>query len=71
VAGASGFRQFIGLILSLVVFLAVWAVVHKFVLKDSALGVVVACAVAVVAFPIAVRLGFLLTGGKIHRPGSH
>ena len=71
ITGASGFRQFIGLILSYALFLAVWGVVHAFVLRDSLLGIVVAGAVASVAVPLEMRLGFLLVGARVRRSSAH
>ena len=70
VQGGSGFRQFIGLIVALVLFLAVWGVVRAFVLKDSALGVLVACLLAIALYPLLIRVGVLVTGGRITRSGG-
>jgi hypothetical protein len=71
VTGGSGGRQFLGVIFSYALFLVVWGVMHAFVMVDSALGIVVASAVAALAYPIEVRLGFLLVGAHVRRGTAH
>jgi len=70
VQGGSGFRQLIGLILTLVVFLVVWGVVHKMVGQDTVVGILVASAVAAILVPVEVRLGFMVVGARV-RSAAH
>jgi hypothetical protein len=67
VQGGSGFRQFLGLILTYAIFLAVWGGLHSVVAAGSTVGVLIASAVAGVAIPLEVRLGFLLVGARVRR----
>jgi len=69
VQGGSGFRQFLGLLLTLVVFLVVWAVVDKVVGPDSVKGILVATAVAGLAIPLEARVGFMIVGVRTRRAG--
>ena len=71
VQGGSGFRQFLGVVLTLVVFLVVWGVVHKVVGPDSVKGILVASAVAGLAIPLEARLGFLIVGARVRRASAH
>ena len=68
VKGGSGVRQFIGLLFAYVLFVIIWSVAHQFVLPDSGAGYVAASLIALVLFPVAIRLGYLLVGARIHRP---
>ncbi|HUL48743.1 MAG TPA: hypothetical protein VLT79_01880 [Gemmatimonadales bacterium] len=68
VKGASGALQFIGLILAYVLFVVIWAVAHRYVLPDSGASYVAASVIAIILFPVAIRLGYLLVGGRIYRP---
>lgn len=69
VEGGTGFRQFVGLLLTYAIFLVVWGALYKTVGVETAKGVLIASAVAVVLLPIEVRLGFLLVGAHV-RKGS-
>ena len=71
VAGASGFRQFLGLVLTYVIFLVVWRVVETVVGVGSAPGLLVASAVAGLALPLEARHGFLVVGGRITHGAGH
>ena len=71
VSGGSGFRQFIGVILTYVLFLVVWGVMHQFVMPETTLGVVIASVVAALAYPIEARVGFMLVGGRLRRAAAH
>lgn len=65
VEGGSGFRQFVGLILSYAIFLVVWGVVYRVVGEETAKGILVASAVAGLALPLEARVGFLLMGVRL------
>ena len=67
VRGGTGFRQFVGLMLTYGLFLVVWGVLHSLVGADTAKGALVASAVAVVGLPIEARLGFLVMGASVGR----
>ena len=69
VEGGTGFRQFVGLLLTYAIFMVVWGALYKTVGVETAKGVLIASAVAVVLLPIEVRLGFLLVGAHV-RKGS-
>ena len=72
VEGGTGFRHFIGLILSYAIFLVVWGVLHAFVAPGTAVSILVASAVAGLALPLEVRVGFLLVGARVRvRSESH
>ena len=65
VEGGTGFRQFIGLMLTYAIFLVVWAVVRRTVAPESAVGVIVASAVAALLLPIWARVGFMAVGARL------
>ncbi len=44
VQGATGFRNFVGLMLSYAIFLVVWGVLHAYVAPESAQGILIASA---------------------------
>ena len=74
VQGATGFRNFLGLMLSYAIFLVVWGVLHAYVAPESAKGILIASAVAGLALPLELRAGFMLVGARVvHRPegGGH
>jgi len=71
VAGGSGIRQFIGLLVTYAIFLVVWRVVESFVGVESVIGILVGCVVAGLAMPLEARLGFLVVGGRITHPAGH
>jgi hypothetical protein len=70
VEGGTGFRQFVGLLLTYAIFLVVWGALYKAVGVETAKGVLIASAVAVVLLPIEVRLGFLLVGARVRRSSA-
>ena len=67
VHGGSGFRQFVGLLLTFGLFLVVWGVLRSLVGADTIKGVLVASAVAVVGLPIEARVGFRVMGARVGR----
>jgi hypothetical protein len=67
VRGGTGFRQFVGLVLTFGLFLVVWGVLHSLVGADTVKGALVASAVAVVGLPIEARVGFRLMGASVGR----
>jgi len=71
VAGAPGFRQFLGLVVTYVIFLVVWRVVESLIGVESVVGILVASLVAGLAMPLEARLGFLLVGGRITHAAGH
>jgi len=71
VSGGSGFRQFIGLLISYVLFVVVWRVVYQLTGPDTAMGEVKATVVSLLLLPVAVLVGFRIMGGKVHRAPSH
>jgi hypothetical protein len=72
IEGGTGFRQFVGLMLSYVIFLVIWGVLHAYVAPESALGILIASLVAGLALPLEVRLGFLAVGARVrHNPETH
>jgi hypothetical protein len=70
VEGGTGFRQFVGLLLTYAIFLVVWGALYKTVGVETAKGVLIASAVAVVLLPIEVRVGFLLVGARVRRSSA-
>jgi len=71
VQGGTGFRQFIGLLLTYAVFLVVWRVVYMVIGVETAKGVLVASLVAVLAMPLEVRAGFAIVGARVRRSAAH
>ena len=71
VEGGTGFRQFVGLLLTFAIFLAVWGVLYKMIGADTAKGMLIASAVAAVLLPIEVRVGFMLVGARVRRAAAH
>ena len=71
VEGGSGFRNFLGLVLTLVVFMVVWGVVDRVVGPDTIKGILVASAVAGLAIPLEARIGFLIVGARVRRASAH
>jgi hypothetical protein len=71
VHGGSGFRQFLGLMLTYVTFLAVWGGVDAVVGRDTVAGVLIASVVAALAVPLEVMFGFLLVGARVSRNLAH
>lgn len=74
-AGGNGWRQVLGLVLTLGVYLGVWRALHSVLagLAGPVLGgVVAATAIAILALPLEARLGYLLVGVKLQRtPVAH
>src|SRR5690242_58707 len=65
IEGGTGFRQFLGLILTYAIFLGIWGVLHAYVAVDSPVGVVVASVVSGLLLPLEAHLGFMLVGGRV------
>jgi hypothetical protein len=70
VEGGTGFRQFVGLLLTYAIFLVVWGALYKIVGVETAKGVLIASAVAALLLPLEVRLGFLLVGARVRRSSA-
>ena len=73
VEGGSGFRQVLGLILTFVVFLVAWGVMHTVLRGMGAVlfGVVLPTALAILALPILARIGFRIVGVRLLRTEGH
>jgi len=73
VEGGSGFRQVLGLVLTFVVFVVVWGVLHTALRGMGAVifGIVVPTLLTVLALPIAARIGFRIVGVRVHRVEAH
>ena len=67
VQGGTGFRQFVGLLVTYAVFLVVWFALYKAIGMPSAKGLLIASAVAALLLPIEVRLGFMVVGARVRR----
>jgi hypothetical protein len=66
--GGSGFRQFLGLIALLVLFMALWRLLASLLGGLGGLpGVVLPFGVTVLAMPLLARLSFRLMGVKVQR----
>jgi hypothetical protein len=67
IRGGNGLRQFIGVLDTFVLYLAVWALLRM--LLRGAIGslgaVVVACIITTVLLPVLSRIGFLIMGVRI------
>ena len=70
VEGGTGFRQFVGLMLTFVIFLAVWGTLYKVIGVETAKGILIASAVTALLLPIEVRLGFMLVGARVRRSSA-
>jgi hypothetical protein len=71
VSGGSGLMQFIGLLLSYVLFIVVWRVVYRLTGPDTVMGHVKATVASLLLLPVAVMIGFRVVGGKVHRAAGH
>ena len=71
VQGGTGFRQFIGLLLTYAIFLVVWAVLHKVFGEHTAKGLLLASVITALLLPIEARVGFMLVGAKLRKSTSH
>jgi Na+-transporting NADH:ubiquinone oxidoreductase subunit NqrB len=71
IVGGTGFRQFIGLLLTYAIFLVIWGVLYKVIGTDTAKGLLIASLVAALLLPLEVRLGFLLVGGRVRKSVAH
>lgn len=71
--GGSGFRQILGLVDMLVLYLVVWGVLHSLLGNFAGLlgSLVIPSVAAVVALPIIARVGFRIMGVKIVRVEGH
>ena len=67
VHGGTGFRQFVGLLLTFAVFMVVWTVLDRSIGPDTTNGLIVASVVTALLLPIWVRLGFMLVGARVRR----
>ena len=67
VEGGTGFRQFVGLLLTCAIFLVVWGVLNRFIGPETAKGLLIPSAVTALLMPIWVRLGFMLVGARVRR----
>ena len=71
VHGGTGFRQFIGLLVTYAIFLAVWFFVYK-AIGPTAKGLLIALAAAGLLLPLWARLGFMVVGARVrHSPAAH
>jgi len=73
VEGGSGFRQVLGLVLSFVVFMAVWSALHMALRGFGAVlfGVVIPTLMTIVALPIVTRIGFRIVGVRVLHTAAH
>jgi hypothetical protein len=71
VAGGTGFRQFVGLLLTYAIFLVVWKVLYSVIGADTAKGLLIASVVTALLLPLEARLGFMLVGARIRRSSAH
>ena len=71
VEGGTGFRQFLGLILTYVIFMVIWGALYKIIGGGgTAKGLLIASAVAALLLPLEVRLGFMVVGARVRRPSA-
>jgi hypothetical protein len=70
VEGGTGFRQFVGLLLTFAIFLAVWSVLYKMIGAETAKGLLIASVVTALLLPLEVRLGFMLVGARVRRAAA-
>jgi len=71
VEGGTGFRQFLGLVLTYVIFMVIWGVLYKTIGGGgTAKGLLIASAVAGLLLPLEVRLGFMVVGARVRRPSA-
>jgi hypothetical protein len=70
VEGGTGFRQFVGLLLTYAIFLLIWGGLYKVIGVDTAKGILIASVVAALLLPLEVRLGFMLVGARVRRPSA-
>jgi hypothetical protein len=68
VEGGTGFRQFLGLMLTYVIFLVIWGALYKII--GAGKGLLIASAVAALLLPLEVRLGFMVVGARVRRPSA-
>ena len=73
VEGGSGFRQVLGLVLTFVVFVGVWGVLHTALrgLGPVLFGMVVPTLLTILALPLVARIGFRIVGVRVHRAEAH
>lgn len=72
IEGGGGLQHFIGLIATLVLYLAIYGVLHM-LLRDSVgpiLSVLISCVVCTLLLPLLSRAGFMIVGVKI-RSAAH
>lgn len=70
--GGRGIQQVLGLLLTFVVYLIVWRVLHGMLGGVAPIlgGIVLATVIAVLALPLEARLGYLLVGVRLKRIAS-
>jgi membrane glycosyltransferase len=68
-AGGRGFQQVLGLVLTMVVYLVVWRVLHTVLAGIGPIlgGVILATAISILLLPLEARTGFLMVGVKLKR----
>ena len=71
VEGGTGFRQFVGLLLTYAVFLVVWKVLYTMIGAETAKGLLIASVVTALLLPLEARLGFMIVGARIRRSTAH
>jgi hypothetical protein len=73
VEGGSGPRQVLGLVLTFVLFLVVWGVLHTVLGGIGAVlwGVIVPTALTILALPLIARIGFRVVGVRLRRVDAH
>lgn len=73
VEGGSGVRQLLGLVLTFVVFLVVWGVLHTVLGGLNAVlgGLVVPTVLTILALPLVARIGFRIVGVRVRRVDAH
>jgi hypothetical protein len=71
VQGGTGFRQFLGLLITYAIFLVVWGALHKALGPETARGLLIPSVVTALLLPVEARLGFMLVGARVRRSGAH
>ena len=69
--GGTGFRQFLGLLITYAIFLVVWRLLYKAIGFETAKGLLIASVVTALLLPLEARLGFMVVGSRIRRSSAH
>lgn len=71
-AGGRGIQQILGLVLTMVVYLIVWRVLHTVLAGIGPIlgGVILATAISILLLPLEARTGFLMVGVKLKKTGT-